>query len=70
MVLTTYESFNEDKSRVLFALELLLMTFFAILSGGFAGFIVFFLLKAVREYIRIIMGVCLFLLTICPWQCA
>lgn len=63
MVLTTYESFNEDKSRDLFALELLLMTFFAILSGGFAGFIVFFLLKAVREYIRIIMGVCLFLLT-------
>ena len=63
MVLTTYESFNEGKSRVLFALELLLMTFFAILSGGFAGFVVFFLLKAVREYIRIIMGVCLFLLT-------
>ena len=63
MVLTTYESFVEDNSRVLFALELLLMTFYAMLSGGFAGFIVFFLLKAVREYIRIIMGVCLFLFT-------
>lgn len=63
MVLTTYESFDEDKSRALFALEFILMTFFAVLSGGFAGFIVFFFLKMVREYIRIIMGVCLFLLT-------
>lgn len=63
MVLVTYESFNEEKSRVLFALELILMTFFAVLSGGFAGFIVFFLLKSVREYIRITLGVCLFVIT-------
>ncbi len=61
MVLTTYESFQEDKSRALPVLELILMTFFAVLSGCFVGFIVFFLLKALREYIRIIMGVCLFL---------
>ena len=63
MVLVTYESFNEEKSRVLFVLELILMTFFAVLSGGFAGFIVFFLLKSVREYIRITLGVCLFVIT-------
>ncbi len=63
MVLVTYESFNEEKSKVLFALELILMTFFAVLSGGFAGFIVFFLLKSVREYIRITLGVCLFVIT-------
>lgn len=60
MVLITYESFYEDKSRALVALELILMTLFAVLSGGFAGFIVFFLLKAAREYIRIILGVSLF----------
>ena len=63
MVLATYESFNEEKSKALFALELILMTFFAVLSGGFAGFIVFFLLKSVREYIRITLGVCLFVIT-------
>lgn len=63
MVFATYESFNEDKSRAFFALELILMTFFAVLSGGFVGFIVFFLLKGIREYIRIILGVCLFAVT-------
>lgn len=63
MMLTTYESFNEDKNRVLFALELLVMILFAVLSGGFAGFIVFFLFKAVRESGRIFLGVCLFLLS-------
>ena len=63
MVLVTYESFNEEKSKALFALEFILMTFFAVLSGGFAGFIVFFLLKSVREYIRITLGVCLFVIT-------
>lgn len=63
MVIATYESFNEEKNRVLSALELILMTFFAVLSGGFAGFIVFFLLKSVREYIRITLGVCLFVIT-------
>lgn len=62
MVLTTYESFYEDVSRALLAAEVVVMTSFAVLSGGFAGFIVFFLLKAAREYIRIILGVCLFLL--------
>ena len=61
MVLTTYESFMEDRSKALFALEFILMTVFAVLSGGFAGFIVFFLLKTVREYVRVILGVGLFL---------
>ncbi len=44
MVLVTYESFNEEKSKVLFAVGLKLMTSFVLLSGGFAGFVVFFLL--------------------------
>ncbi|MGN0395137.1 MAG: sensor histidine kinase [Coprococcus sp.] len=61
MVLITYESFNEDKSRGIVVFELILMTFFSVLSGGFTGFIVFFLLKAFREYVRIIIEVCLFI---------
>lgn len=62
MVLTTYESFLEDKNRVLAAAEAVLMTVYAVLSGGFAGFSVFFLLKAVGEQIRVILGLCGFLL--------
>lgn len=63
MVLTTYESFLEDKSRVLVAVEAVLMTVYAVLSGGFAGFGVFFLLKAVGKHIRVILGLCGFLFT-------
>lgn len=63
MVLTTYESFLEDKSRVLVAAEAVLMTVYAVLSGGFAGFGVFFLLKAVGKHIRVILGLCGFLFT-------
>lgn len=61
MVLITYEAFNEDKSRALLAAEWMLMTLFAALTGGFAGFLVFFLLKEVREHVRIILGMCMFL---------
>ena len=60
MVFITYESFVEDKSRTLLALEVVLMMVFAVLSGGFAGFVIFSLLKAVRKYIRLILGVCMF----------
>lgn len=63
MVLTTYESFLEDKSRGLVAVEAVLMTVYAVLSGGFAGFGVFFLLKAVGKHIRVILGLCGFLFT-------
>lgn len=63
MVLITYEFFLEDKSRVLVAAEAVLMTVYAVLSGGFAGFGVFFLLKAVGKQIRIILGLCGFLFT-------
>lgn len=60
MVLTTYESFQEDKSRALVAFEFILMTTFAVLSGGFASFVIFALLKSLRKYIRVILGICLF----------
>lgn len=63
MVFITYESFHDDWNIVLSVLEFTMMTFFALLSGAFVGFIVFFFLKGVREYIRIILGVCLFVFT-------
>lgn len=63
MVLITYESFQDDRNIGLSVLEFTVMTFFALLSGGFAGFIVFFFLKGVREYIRITLGACLFVFT-------
>lgn len=63
MVLTTYGSFLEEKSRGLSAAEAVLMTIYGVLSGGFAGFGVFYLLKALREQIRVILGLCGFLFT-------
>lgn len=63
MIITTYEAFNEDWNVAFSVLEIILMTLFALLSGGFAGFIVFSLFKAVKEYIRLILGVCLFVFT-------
>lgn len=62
MILTTYESFQEEKNTALIALKCALTTIFAMLSGGFTGFLAFFLFRTVRKYIRIISGVCLFLL--------
>lgn len=63
MVLKTYESFHEETNNLLIISELIIMTFFSVLSGGFAGFIVFCLLKAASQYIRIITGVSLFVIT-------
>lgn len=63
MVLKTYKAFDEDKSMILFVFEIFLMTLFAVLSGGAVGFIVFFLFKSAREYIRIIIGLSLYMIT-------
>lgn len=60
MVLITCESFYEDKSRALIITEWMLMAFFAVLSGGCFGYAVFFLLKAVREHMRMISGMGMF----------
>lgn len=64
MVITTYEAFNDDRNMAFSVLEFTVMTLFALLSGGFAGFIVFSLFKAVKEYIRLILGVCLYVFTV------
>ena len=63
MVIITYEAFNDDWSMALSVLEFIVMILFALLSGGFAGFVVFSLFKAVKEYVRILFGVCLYVFT-------
>lgn len=63
MVLVAYRSFQEESRRVLAAAGFVLMTAFAVLSGSFAGFCVFFLFVEVRASRRVVLGVCLFLLT-------
>ena len=64
MVLETYESFDEENSRGLLVSKFILMMFFAVLSGGFTGFVVFFFFKEIKEYIRIVLGVGLFLASV------
>lgn len=63
MVIITYEAFNDDWNMALSVLEFIVMILFALLSGGFAGFIVFSLFKAAKEYVRILFGVCLYVFT-------
>ncbi len=63
MVITTYEAFNDDWNIALSVSEFIVMTLFALLSGGFAGFLVFSLFKAVKEYVCILFGVCLYVFT-------
>lgn len=63
MVITTYEAFNEDWNMAFSVLEFTLMTLFALLSGGFAGFMVFSLFKTAKQYIRMVFGVCLYVFT-------
>ncbi len=60
MVLVTYESFNEEKSKTVTVIKLVLMTFYSLLSGVFSGFLIFFLLKEAKLYVRIITGAFMF----------
>ncbi len=61
MVFATYKSYSEEKNKLLIVLEVILMSLFSILSCCFIGFVVFFLLREIREYVRILLGVCIFL---------
>ena len=60
MVLATYESYNEKKSKIVTGIKLVLMTFYSLLSGTFSGFLIFFLLKEAKLYVRIITGTFMF----------
>lgn len=61
MIITTARSFHEDKDSAMIALYIVLLSVFSILSGNFTGFFVFFFLKGVKTYIRVFIGISMFL---------
>ena len=61
MMLVTYQSFLDEYDRRMTAVSLVLMTVYAVLSGNFTGFLVFFFLKDVKMYLRVFIGTVLFL---------
>ena len=63
MILITYRSFCDEASKPIIALNLLSMTLFALLSGNFAGFLVFFLQKDIRKIIKTTTGTVLFVIS-------
>lgn len=62
VILITYRSFCEEKEKSISALTLATMLAFAVLSGNFTGFLIFFFLEDVKVSMRIGMGILLFLL--------
>lgn len=62
VILITYRSFCEEKEKSISVLTLAAMLAFAVLSGNFTGFLIFFFLEDVKVSMRIGMGILLFLL--------
>lgn len=62
MVIITYESLVEENNGILSVAEFVLMSFFAVLSGSPAGFLIFIIFRG-RGYVRIITGLGLFVFT-------
>lgn len=61
VILITYRSFCEEKEKSISVLTLAAMLAFAVLSGNFTGFLIFFFLEDVKVSMRIGMGILLFL---------
>ncbi|MDE6063444.1 MAG: hypothetical protein K2G20_02505, partial [Lachnospiraceae bacterium] len=61
IILMTYQSVCEEKEKSIMIAVLVFMAVFAILSGDFSGFLVFFFLKDVKVPVRICMGTLLFI---------
>lgn len=61
MILITYQSICEEKEKGIIMADLALMSVFAVLSGNFTGFLVFFFLKDIKVSVRICIGTLLFL---------
>lgn len=64
MIITTYKSFHEEKDKILSAIEIFLMVSYSLLSGRIWGFLIFFLLKEAKVYIRLIMGISMHIIAI------
>ena len=62
VMLITYRSVCEEKEKNITIFTWALISAFAILSGNFAGFLIFFFLQDVKVSVRVCMGTLLFLL--------
>lgn len=60
MILTAYQSVNEEKDKRTLLSDLVIRSVFAVLSGNFSGFLVFFFLKDVKVHIRVFSGTLMF----------
>lgn len=60
IILTAYQSVNEEKDKGILLSDLVVRLVFAVLSGNFSGFLVFFFLKAVKVHIRVFSGTLMF----------
>lgn len=61
MILTAYQSVNEEKDKRILLSDLVIRSVFAVLSGNFSGFLVFFFLKEVKVHIRVFSGTLMFI---------
>lgn len=63
MIRTTSRSFSEETTKLMMFVEIVMMLSFSLLSGGFTGFLVFFLQRDLKEYVRILAGTILFIIS-------
>lgn len=61
MIKITHQSFNERATILMTISDIAVMLVFSLLSGNFTGFLVFFLEKNVKTYMRMFMGIFAFI---------
>lgn len=62
MIEITYQSFNEEKAKLMIIIDIIIMLAFALLSGNFTGFLVFFIEKKFKPYVRTLIGMIIFII--------
>lgn len=62
MILTAYQSVNEENNKIIIISDFMLRSAFAVLSGNFSGYLVFFFLKDVKVHIRACSGTLMFII--------
>ncbi|MCI8306463.1 MAG: hypothetical protein HFH14_00300 [Lachnospiraceae bacterium] len=67
MVITTYDSIdghvNEENNKILSVTKLIIMAVYSMLSGQISGFLVFFFFDEAKAYIRVIIGISMYVLS-------
>lgn len=56
----TYQSFDEDTSVMIKISDMIILPAFALISGNFTGFLVFFLKRDFKIYVRTLIGIIMF----------